>query len=172
MNHGKQNMSPPGKKISPEKLRRDPGLRMQEYLAKSTSPEETLFKINELLFDGQGENIRKHARAPISVNVVFPLGGAKHYSTTYTLSQKGAFIKYPEPPPRGTAFELELLLEDGFPSIFVTAEVVQSETLEQALKRASLSGMSVVFTKIGREEKRRIDRVVRQSLKKMGKKPA
>jgi len=172
MSDGKQTEPSRQKKVSADKIRKDPGLRMQEYLNGSTSAEETLFKINELLYSGEHENTRKNARAPVDLPVSFYIGGDRYESTLYTLSQKGAFIKHPDPPAQGTEIRIELEIGDGGGPIKATGEVLQSAAIDEAMKRASLSGMSVLFTRIGKDDRIRIDRLVRKQVKKMGKIPA
>jgi hypothetical protein len=156
-------------KVSAEKIKRDPGLQLQEYLSRTASAEETLFMINELLFSGQNQGTRKNVRAPVSVPVTFRLGSTVHRASSYTLSQRGMFIKFPDPPVPGTVMELEFALPDNGEAIKTGAEVVQSADLEEAMKRSSISGMSVVFTDISREHRKRIEMVVRGYLKKVPK---
>jgi hypothetical protein len=146
---------------------KDPAVRLQEYLSSSRSAEEVLFKINELLYAPSGESTRKYVRAPVSVPVVFKIGDNSFSSTTYTLSQRGAFIKFTDPPPKSTRLVLELGLPDGGDAARMEAEVVQSAPLQEAMRRADVSGMSVVFKKMKPEDRRRIDKLVRARVRKM-----
>jgi hypothetical protein len=156
-----------GAKALKKRRPRDQGRLIQEYLSHSGSAEETLFKINELLFAGNYESTRKHVRAPVSVPVIFRVGEVSYNSSTYTLSQKGAFIKYAEPPLKGTRLNIELFLPDGEPRVQAEGEVVQSAALNDAMRRADISGMSVVFKKIKPEDRRRIDKLVRSQARKI-----
>lgn len=159
------NPKKPPKKRNPDDL----GRWFQEYIGGSKSPEEALFKINELLNAGKIENTRKNVRAPLSVPVTFKIGGKSHSASSYTLSQKGAFIKFPNPPKNGTVIEILLKLPDDGGDIRVEGEVVNSITMEDASKKGELSGMAVVFRKIGQEQRRRIDRLVRSHARRMRK---
>jgi len=169
MNELKQPRAMKGGKTSLYKMKRDPGLQLQEYLRETSSAEEALFMINELLHAGQHQELRKNMRAPIALPVVFRLGAATYKSSSYTLSQRGIFIKFPEPPPEGTEIEMEFVLPDEGGPIRTRGEVVQSAGLAEAMKRASISGMSVVFSGISREDRRRIDKMVRSYIKKVPK---
>lgn len=157
------------KRISRRKQKRDPGIWLQEYLAGSASPEETLFKINELLHAGQIENTRKYVRAPLSAPVIFRLGESTAMGISYTLSQKGMFIKCPNPPAVGSRLQIGLALPDGGDALQLEAEVIQSNPLSKTARNSNLSGMSVVFRKISAEDRRRIDRLVRAHARRMRK---
>ena len=169
MEQEKPVRTPRGAKVSSEKIRKDPSLQLQQYLGRQTSPEVTLFLINELLNTAEHKQLRRNVRAPINVPVSFRLGAAVHKATSYTLSQRGMFIKFPHPPAAGSELELSFELQDGGGPIRARGEVVASAGLSEAMERAAISGMSVVFTKIGKEERRRIDRVVRAFMKKVPK---
>ncbi|HUT53458.1 MAG TPA: PilZ domain-containing protein [bacterium] len=150
-----------------KKRPKDAVLRFQEYLTSSSSAEEVLFKINELLYAPGAESTRKYVRAPVSIPVVFKIGEQSFSSTTYTLSQKGAFIKFTDPPAKSTRIIIELHLPDGGEVARMEAEVVHSASLQEAMSRADVSGMSVVFKKMKPEDRRRIDKLVRARARKM-----
>jgi len=158
-----------GAKASRKKRTKDPGRLIVDYFSKPNSPEETLFMINEILFSSEHENTRKHVRAPISVPVAYKINNKTHVSSSYTLSQKGAFIKSPEPLPEGTKIEVEIALPDGGDPVRVEGEVVQSLPLKEARERANISGMSVVFRRISQENRRRIDKLARAQARKIKK---
>lgn len=169
MEQEKPVRTPRGAKISSDKIRKDPSLQLQQYLGRQTSPETTLFLINELLNAAEHKELRRNVRAPIKVPVSFQLGSKVHKASSYTLSQKGMFIKFPHPPAAGTEMELSFELQDGGPPILARGEVVASAGLSEAMERAAISGMSVVFIKIAKDDRRRIDRVVRAFMKKVPK---
>ena len=156
-------------KASRKKKTKDPGRLIVDYFSKPSSPEETLFMINEILFSGEHDNTRKHVRAPISVPVAYRANDKTHVSSSYTLSQKGAFIKSPEPLARGAKIEVEISLPDGGAPVRVDGEVVQSLPLEEARENANISGMSVVFRGIRQKDRQRIDKLVRARAKKIKK---
>ena len=156
------------RKLSRRRQRKDPGLILQNYLAGANTPEEALFKINELLNAGQIENTRRYPRAPLTLPVIFKTGAKTSAGSSYTLSQRGMFIKCTDPPPTGSLLEVDLSLPQG-ELIRIAAEVLQSNPLKQAAKSSSLSGMSVVFRKISAEDRRKIDRLVRAQARRMRK---
>ena len=156
-------------KASRKKRTKDPGRLIVDYFSKPNSPEETLFMINEILFSSEHDNTRKHVRAPISVPVAYKINNKTHVNSSYTLSQRGAFIKSPEPLAEGIKIEVELTLPDGGDPVRVEGEVVQSLPLEEAREKANISGMSVVFRRISQEDRRRIDKLVRARAKKIKK---
>jgi hypothetical protein len=158
-----------GAKTSRKRRAKDPARLIVDYFSKSNSPEETLFMINEVLFSSQHENTRKHVRAPISVPVSYKINNKTHVSSSYTLSQKGAFIKSPQPVAEGKKIEVELALPDGGDPVRVEGEVVQSLPFKEAREQANISGMSVVFHKMRQEDRRRIDKLVRAKAKKIKK---
>jgi len=147
----------------------DPALKLQEYLSGSRSPEEALFKINEILYASQIQSTRKHVRAPITFPVTFHAGNDAAWGTCYTLSRKGMFIKCANPPATGSQIQLELGLPDGGGPIPVKAEVVHSSPLKAAAKNGSLSGMSVVFKRMKQDDRKRIDRLVRATARVLKK---
>jgi len=149
------------KKISARKRREDLGLWFQGYLGASQTPEETLFKINELLSAGHIESTRKNVRAPISVAVSFRIEGEVHITHTYTLSQRGLFLKWASPPPEGTRVEMEIHLPDSSEVVLAEGLVVNSVPLSEAAVKGALSGMAVVFDRIRAEDRRALDRLVR-----------
>lgn len=155
------------KKISRRRRREDLGLWFQDYLGASSTPEETLFKINELLSAGRIENTRKNVRAPISVAVSFRFDDEVFVSHTYTLSQRGLFLKWPSPPPEGTRIELEIHLPDTGEVVSALGSVVNSTTLSEAADKGELSGMAVVFDRIRTEDRRSIDRLVRAHARRL-----
>ena len=106
-------------------------------------------------------------RAPLSVPVAFKVDDKTQVGTSYTLSQKGMFIKCPHPPPVQTQVQIDLQLPDESDFIEVEGQVVQSISLEEAANKAALSGMAVVFKKIKPEDRKRIDRVVRAFARRM-----
>lgn len=150
-----------------KKRKQDPGLVFQEYLSTSNSPEEALFKINEFLHAGTFESTRENVRAPLSVPVAFKVDDKTQVGTSYTLSQNGIFIKCPHPPPVETQVKIDLQLPDQSDFIQAQGEVVQSISLEEAASKGSLFGMAVVFNKIKSEDRRRIDRAVRDFARQM-----
>ena len=92
MGDNKTTRAQEAEKVLKSRKKKDQGLQIQKYLGSSASPEEALFKINEILYSGQYETTRKNVRAPVSLAVDFKVGDNSYAATTYTLSQKGAFI--------------------------------------------------------------------------------
>jgi len=169
MINDKASKPAPTKRGPKRRHKPDPGLVFQEYLGTSVSPEEALFKINEFLHAGKFESTRKNVRAPLSVPVAFKVDDKTQVGTSYTLSQKGMFVKCPHPPPLRTQVQIELQLPDESDFIQVQGEVVESIPLEEAARKSSLSGMAVVFGKIKSEDQRRIERAVRAYVRRMGR---
>jgi len=159
------------KQPKPARRRRDKdvGLWFQKYLSGSSSPEETLFKLNEFLNAGKFENTRKHVRAPVSVPVTFKFNNSVHKASSYTLSQRGAFIKCVDPPEAGKTVDLEIRIPDDSDAIEVKGRIVDSIPMELASRKGTLSGMAVVFRKLSAEDRRRIDKYVRAVAKRMRK---
>jgi len=154
-------------KNRPSRRRRDPGRRIQRLLVQSGSPEEVLFKINELLFQ-PGEGIaRKNIRAPVSLPVNYRVAGRDYAGLSYTLSQDGLFIKSPDPFPKDTILDLELTLPGEDKPILIQAEVVHRTLLDEARLKSGISGMAVVFRRIRSLDQRRIDRFVRSRARQM-----
>ncbi len=145
----------------------DPGQWIQEYIQGSKSAEEALFKINEILYAGEYESTRKHVRAPVAVDVKFTVGSNEYKGVSYTLSQKGVFIKFADPPPVKTEVLVELFLPDEEKTVKTKGKVVQSTPLGEASEKGSLSGMAVVFNRIKAEDRKRIDRVVKSRAREM-----
>jgi len=167
MTHDKITEADGIKRGSKKKRKQDPGRVFQEYLGASNAPEETLFKINEFLHAGKFESTRKNVRAPLSVPVAYKVDDNTFVGTSYTLSQKGMFVKCPHPPPVDTPINIELQLPDESEFIHAEGEVVHSIPLEDASQQTTISGMSVVFRKIKPEDRRRIDRVVKAFARRM-----
>lgn len=140
--------------------RSDPGRWIQDYLGNSNTAEETLFKINELLHAGAFEDTRKTPRAPISFPVECRLQNQSFQGSCYTLSQHGMFIRCAMPPSPDSALELLLHLPDGGPALQVEGQVIQAKPYQEAVQDETLSGMSVVFTRIRPEDRRRIEKLV------------
>ena len=167
MINDKASKPAPTKRGPKRRHKPDPGLVFQEYLGTSVSPEEALFKINEFLHAGKFESTRKNVRAPLSVPVAYKVDDNTFVGTSYTLSQKGMFVKCPHPPPVDTPINIELQLPDESEFIHAEGEVVHSIPLEDASQQTTISGMSVVFRKIKPEDRRRIDRVVKAFARRM-----
>jgi len=148
---------------------KDPSLFLQDYLISSSTPEEVLFKINEILFGEQAESTRKYDRAPISLPVVFEYNGARYKCSSYTLSQMGMFVKCADPPPSQSNIRMEIEFPDEDGNLFVNADVLYSKSIEKAKEDASLSGMSVVFTNVSQKDRRRIQRLVKAWMRRAGK---
>lgn len=110
----------------------DPGLRIQRLLVRSDSPEEILFKINELLFEPGDTRPRKNVRAPVSVPVTCRVGDKEIGGLSYTLSQGGVFIKSPEPLPEATVVEMTLALPGEEKAIQIQGEVVHRISPDEA----------------------------------------
>ena len=153
----------------PRRRNPDPGIIIQEYIEGSSSPEETLFKINEILFADEIENTRKYVRAPLTIPVVFLVNGKTYTGATYTLSQRGMFIKHPSPPCSGETIPLAFEIPDEGGEIEVKAEVRNSFSIEEATEQGVLSGMSVVFKNISGKDRRRIDKLVKKLARQMKK---
>ena len=162
----------PSKKSSRKKREDDLGHWFQEYIGDSRSPEETLFKINELLASGVIPNTRKNLRAPISITVSFKVDEEINVSRTYTLSSSGLFLKWPRPPALGAPIEMEIHLPDRGDVVAADGVVVQSVPMEVAAAKGILSGMSVVFNRIKSEDRRRLERLVRFHARRLRKKYA
>lgn len=148
---------------------KDPSLFLQDYLISSETPEEVLFKINEILFREKSESTRKYDRAPLSLPVVFEYSGSRYRCSSYTLSQMGMFVKCADPPPPKSSIKMEIGFPDGDGELWLWGEVVYSKSLEEAKEDASLSGMSVVFSNVSQKDRRRIQRLVKAWLRKSGK---
>ena len=148
-------------KNRPYRRKSDPGLRIQRLLVKSDSPEEILFKINELLFEPGESGARKNVRAPISIPVTYRAGDKEMGGLSYTLSRGGVFIKSPEPLPENTVVEMTLTLPDEAQAILVQGEVVNRVSSDEAREKSGISGMAIVFRNIRTVDQRRIDRFVR-----------
>ena len=149
------------RKSSRRKRRDDLGLWFQDYLGASRTAEETLFKINELLASGRIESTRKNIRAPIPLAVSFRIDGEINITHTYTLSQRGLFLKWASPPPEGTRVEMEIHLPGGGGVVSAEGVVVNSVSMEEALGKGTLSGMAVVFDRIRPEDRHALERLVR-----------
>lgn len=152
-------MSEPGER--PYRRRTDPGLRIQRLLGKSDSPEEILFKINELLYQAGEGNTRKNVRAPISIQVNYRVGRQDFSGLSYTLSRGGVFIKTARPLPESTVVELTLLLPGEEKAIPVEGEVINRISPDQAREKSGISGMAIRFLRIRSMDQHRIDRFVR-----------
>lgn len=163
----KEPLTKAGKKVSRRKRREDLGLWFQDYLNASRTPEEALFKINELLAASRIESTRKNVRAPISVAVSFRIDGEVNLSHTYTLSQRGLFLKWASPPPEGTRLELEIHLPEGGEVIAAEGVVVNSVPPSEASSKGALVGMAVVFDRIRSEDRRSLDRLVRAQMRRL-----
>ncbi|MFO8057555.1 MAG: PilZ domain-containing protein [bacterium] len=148
---------------------KDPILFLQNYLFSSHTPDEVLFKINEILFGEKAESTRKYDRAPISLPVIFEYNGGRQKCTSYTLSQMGMFVKCPHPPPVDSDIMMEIELPNQEDKLRLEARVVHSNDLEKARKDSSLSGMSVVFTNVSQKDRRRLQRLVKAWMRKTGK---
>lgn len=148
---------------------KDPFLFLQNYLFSSDSPDEVLFKINEILYGEKAESTRRYDRAPISLPVTFEHNGARYKCASYTLSQMGMFVKCPDPPPVESDISMEIEMPEQEDDLNLEARVVYSNDLESAKKNASLSGMSVVFMKVSQKDRRRIQRLVKAWMRKTGK---
>ncbi len=168
MDHEKGS-EPRVKKQGKRREEKDAGVWIQNYLGKSLSPEETLFKLNEILYADRHRGIRKNVRAPFPVQVSINIDGSVQKSTVYTLSQKGAFIKHPSPPPAGRIIDVYLTLPDEGPLISVKGNVVESIPIDKASAKGVLSGMSVVFTDVSATDRKRIDKLVKDKAKRMQK---
>lgn len=165
----REKTAEPESGLKKKKDKKDPGRIIQEYLSDSSSPEEVLFKINEILFARQYESTRRYMRAPVALEVTFKVLGKTYNSSSYSLSQRGMFIKSPSPPPVGVDIEVDFTLPDGGGLVHAEGEVVHASALQQAMKQSSILGMSVVFRKIKPEDRRRIDKLVRSRTRKSKK---
>lgn len=141
--------------------RSDPLVKVQRLLARCQTPEEALFKINELLYQSTEESTRRNVRAPVSLPVSYRVGEKEFLGLSYTLSQEGMFIKSPQPLPENTLVALELNLPGQEKPIAIEGEVVHRTSPDDARRRSGISGMTVVFRKIKTTDQRRIDRFVR-----------
>jgi uncharacterized protein (TIGR02266 family) len=143
---------------------RDPGLRIQRMLVRSDSPEEILFKINELLSAGSS---RKNVRVPVTLPVNYRAADKDFSGSSYTLSQGGMFIKSPEPLAEDTVVEVTMTLPGDEGAIWIEGKVVERVSPDQAREKSGISGMAVVFRKIKTGDQRRIDRFVRSRARHM-----
>jgi len=156
-------------KNRPYRRRNDPALQIQRLLAHCHSPEEALFKINELLYQSTEDSTRRNVRAPVSLPVSYRVGNREFNGLLYTLSQEGMFIKSPKPLPENTLLDLELILPGDEKTIAIEGEVVHRTSLDDARRRSGISGMTVVFRKIRGQDQRRIDRFVRSRARQIFK---
>ena len=149
--------------------RTDPSLKLHKVLSKSSSAEEVLFKINELLYQAREESTRRNVRVPVSIPVVYRVGEQDFNGLSYTLSQEGVFIKSRAPLPKETSLDLELMLPGQDQGILIAGEVIQSTPPGDAREQSGISGMAVIFRKIRTQDRRRIDRFVRTRARRMFK---
>jgi len=147
--------------------KRDPGLRIQRLLVRSDSPEEILFKINELLYEPPEGSTRKNVRVPVTLPVNYRVAGKDFSGLSYTLSQGGMFIKSPEPLPEDTVVEMTLTLPGEEKTIWIEGKVVERISPDKAREKSGISGMAVVFGKIKTVDQRRINRFVRSRARHM-----
>ena len=149
--------------------RLDNGIRIQKYLTSSSSPEEMLFKINEMIYSQAGSSSRRNLRVPVSIPVSYRIGGDDFTGDTYTLSQDGLFIKTPEPLEKNTSISLKLNLPGDSKEIKAEGEVIDCMSPDDAVSGGALSGMAVVFHKIKQEDRKRIRRYVKARAKDLFK---
>lgn len=149
--------------------RADNGLRIQKYLTSSSSPEEMLFKINEMIYSQAASSSRKNLRVPVSIPVDYRIEDNDFKADTYTLSQDGLFIKTPEPLEKDSSISLKLNLPGDSKEIKAEGKVIGSMSLDDAVGGGALSGMAVVFRKIKQEDRKRIRRYVKARAKELFK---
>jgi uncharacterized protein (TIGR02266 family) len=154
-------------KTRARRRRLDSGIRIQDYLTVSQSPEEILFKINEMIYSQAGSDTRKNLRVPISIPVRYQVGGESFEGDTYTLSRDGVFIKTPEPPEENALVRLRMNLPGEDREIEAEGQVIKSTAFEDALSGGAVSGMAVVFSKIREVDRRKILRFVKARAKEM-----
>jgi hypothetical protein len=147
--------------------RKDDGLKIQQYLTKSSSPEEMLFKINEMIFTQAGKSSRKNLRVPVSVPVTYNVKGNNFKADTYTLSQDGLFVKTSNPADKNSLISISLQLPDESSEIEAEGEVISTTLPDDALSMGGLSGMTVVFRKIKQGDRKKINRYVRSKAKEL-----
>lgn len=156
-------------KTKSARRREDPGLKFQKLISSARSPEEVLFKINELLFMAEDSSTRKNVRAPVAVPVRYRVGGVAFSGITYTISREGLFIKSREPFPRDTLVELEIELPDVEETVAAEGMVVHCISLHDAKAKGGISGMALVFNRIKATDRRRLDRFVRSRAREIYK---
>jgi len=136
-------------------------------LTGSSSPEEILFKINEMIYSQAGSYTRKNLRVPISIPISYQVRGKSFEGDTYTLSQDGVFIKTLEPLEENTLVSLRLNLPGEGREIEAEGRVINSTALKDALSSGGVSGMAVVFCKIKEVDRRRVHRFVKARARQM-----
>lgn len=156
-------------KSKARRRRADPGIRIQDYLTSSSSPEEILFKINEMIYSQESASSRKNIRVPISIPVSYRVQDKSYDTNTYTLSRDGVFIKTPAPPAKSTQISLVLSLPDDAEAIEAEGKVINSLAFQDALSENAVSGMAVVFSSIRDSDRRRIHRFVKSKARKIFK---
>jgi PilZ domain len=144
---------------------KDPESLFKHYIEGSGTDEDILFEINELLHSGKYESTRKNVRAPLAIKVVFKTNGEEFTGESYTLSNRGIFIKHPSPPPVSTPVEVTFTIPSHKTPINVSGKVVQSTAIDEATKKRSLAGMSIVFDSIDPKSANNIDEMVKKKIK-------
>ncbi len=145
----------------------DPSLLIEDFLKNAGSPEEVLFKVNELLASQEVTSSRKNVRVPVVLPVQYNSSGKSFNAETYTLSQEGVFIKTPKPLPISSELEVQFILPGDKKDISIVGEVVHQSTMGDTDNSHVLSGMVVIFKDIRDRDRRRIDRFVRGQAKQM-----
>jgi len=139
-------------------------LGVKAIVRKGASQEEFLYVVQSFIMQPSVSLLRKNPRALVTLPAIYRFEGREVSSNTFTISREGVFIRELNPPPPGSAVDIELFIPKQTSSIKCKAEVIYSVPYFVGVSRIHVAGMAVKFLDLPDAQKQILDQFIAGAL--------